>query len=165
MKTINTKLSKIIEIPLISDGASLCFAESDRHIPFKINRFYYIFSAQDNDHRGMHAHRKLQQVLFCIQGSITLVLDNGFEREEIVLDEPNKGVVLGNMIWREMKNFKKNTVLLIMASEYFNEKDYIRDYDQFVAEARMKRKSIFSFENWKWANIVKKPFAAIRSML
>ena len=135
-KITYTKISKIIHIPYIKDGASLCFAEADKHIPFKINRVYYIFNAPESEPRGLHAHRKLNQVLFCISGSITLVLDNGTVREEIFLSEPNQGVFIDRMIWREMKNFKPNTVLLVMASEYFDESDYIRDYKDFLSEVK-----------------------------
>lgn len=133
-KTQLTKLSYLIDIPLILDESQLMFAEMKRHIPFPMKRFYVISNVDRNAIRGLHAHRKLQQVLFCIQGSITFVLDNGYEREEIKLDKPNVGIFIDNWMWREMKNFTPDAVLLVLASDYYKESDYIRNYDQFLFE-------------------------------
>ena len=129
----NTKVSYIIKVPKIQDEASLCIAETNKHIPFNIKRIYYILKADQGAHRGKHAHKKLNQVLFCIQGSITMVLDNGIDREEIVLDKPNEGIFIDKLIWREMKDFREDTILLVLASRHFEESDYIRDYQHFLA--------------------------------
>lgn len=154
VKTRKTKLSYVIDVPKVSDEASLVFAETHKHIPFDIKRIYYILKADDNAHRGKHAHRKLHQVLFCIQGSITMVLDNGTEREEVVLKNPNRGIFIGNYTWREMKNFKKDTILLVLASEYYNESDYIRDYDVFLEEVRaLQKNSLFARIKEIWEQI------------
>lgn len=122
---------KIIKIPEIFDDCCLYFAQTKDHIPFSIKRVYYITRSNTKLSRGLHAHKKTNQVIFCIQGSIKLILDNGKIREEILLDKPNIGVLLENMIWHEMIDFKQNTILLVLASKEFNEKDYIRDYEQF----------------------------------
>ncbi len=132
MKQIKTKLSYLIEIPKISDEGQLVFTEGKRHLPFAIKRVYYIFDVERGAIRGHHAHKKCQQVLFCIKGKINIVLDNGYEKEELVLDKPNEGIFLDKMMWHEMKDFEANSVLLVFASDYYKEKDYIRDYNNFL---------------------------------
>lgn len=129
---MNSSLYKLIQIPTISDEGSLSFAEVHKHIPFAIKRFYLIYNADDGNVRGKHAHRNLQQVLFCIKGSLTVVLDDGTSREQVILDDPSKGVVLGNMVWREMHGFTKDTIVFVVASEFYQESDYIRDYAKFL---------------------------------
>lgn len=129
------KLIILITVPEIFDDCYLYFAQHPTHIPFNIKRIYYITQAKTKFPRGYHAHKKNRQVIFCVQGSIKLVLDNGRSRKEIFLDKPNTGVLLENMIWHEMTDFKKNTILLVLASKEFDEKDYIRDYEQFKKKA------------------------------
>lgn len=130
--TTLTKLSKIIEVPRIYDEGILEFGESTRHIPFEIKRFYLIHDVIRNAVRGRHAHKKTDQVIFCIQGSITIILDNGREKEAITLNKSNQGLMLDAMMWHEMVAFKKNTILLVVASDYFFETDYIRDYSTYL---------------------------------
>lgn len=128
-------LINLILLPEIVDDCFLYFAQHPAHIPFDIKRVYYITQANPNFQRGFHAHKKTQQVIFCIQGSVKLVLDNGKKREEIFLNKPNIGVLLKNMLWHEMVEFKKQTILLVLASLEFSEKDYIREYEQFKKRA------------------------------
>lgn len=128
-----TKLSYLIELPKIQDEGFLCFAEGNKHIPFPIKRFYYIFDVDDGAIRGKHAHKETQQVLFCLRGSIKIILDNGSEKEEIILDKPNQGIFLDRMMWHDMIDFKKDTLLLIMASDVYKEEDYIRNYENFIS--------------------------------
>lgn len=137
---MSTHLYKTIQIPTIIDEASLTFAEAKRHIPFQIKRFYLIYNADTNNIRGKHAHRRLKQVIFCIRGSIRMVLDNGSRREEVLLDNPHTGLLLENMVWREMHGFTKDTILFVVASEYFEERDYIREYDEFIAIAKSRKR-------------------------
>ncbi len=111
---------------------TLSFFEAKRDVPFEIKRIYYIYSAPEGTERGGHAHRKLKQILFCPFGKIEIVLDNGFERESVLLDSPSKGLIIGPGIWREMLWRKENSVLCVAASEYYNENDYIRDYEEFL---------------------------------
>lgn len=126
-----SRLIKTVTVPEIVDDCFLYFAQNPNHIPFVVKRVYYIIRANPKLPRGLHAHRKTRQIIFCIQGSIKLTLDDGKIRKEIFLDKPNIGVLLDNMVWHEMIDFKKNTILLVLASEEFNEKDYIRNYEQF----------------------------------
>ena len=116
-----------------NETGTLSFFESERHIPFDIRRVYYIYDVQGNSRRGFHAHRDLEQVLLCIHGSCKILLDNGTEKEVIVLDKPNEGLRIENPIWREMYDFSPGAVLLVMASQYYDEADYIRNYDEFLA--------------------------------
>ncbi len=127
---------KTLNLPKIVDDCELYFAQTPEHIPFKIKRVYYITNSDTRLPRGFHAHKKTQQVIFCISGSIKLILDNGKKREEIVINQPSTGVFLDKMIWHEMLDFKKNTILLVLASKVFDEKDYIRDYAQFKKQAK-----------------------------
>ena len=125
---------KKIKFPTYTnETGTLSFFESERHIPFDIRRVYYIYDVQGNSRRGFHAHRELQQVLFCIHGSCKLLLDNGTERVDVLLDDPAEGLLIENPIWREMYDFSPGAVLLVMASQYYDEADYIRDYDEFLA--------------------------------
>jgi dTDP-4-dehydrorhamnose 3,5-epimerase-like enzyme len=93
---------------------------------------YYLFGAKKGSSRGFHAHRNLKQVAICITGSCRFVLDNGKEKEEVVLDSATEGLLIKDLIWREMYDFSDDCVLIILASEYYNESDYIRDYQVFL---------------------------------
>ena len=108
--------------------------ESLKDIPFEIKRIYYIYDTIRDARRGYHAHRNLEQVLICVNGSCTIFMDDGKENCEVVLDAPTKGLYLSNNIWREMYNFSKDAVLLVLASDYYQEDDYIRDYQAFMKE-------------------------------
>lgn len=127
-------LTKFITIPEIIDDCYLYYAQNKDHIPFSIKRIYFITKAEIKLSRGFHAHHKTQQILFCIQGSIKLTLDNGKKREQLSLNKPNKGIFINKMVWHEMYNFKKNTILLVLASRVFDENDYIRNYEKFKKE-------------------------------
>src|SRR3989338_3533668 len=109
IKIIKTNLSYIIELPKIEDEGYLCFMESLNHIPFSIKRVYYIFDVIRNAVRGKHAHKKTKQIVFCIKGSVKIILDNGRSKEEHILDKPNKGLFLDTLMWHEMIDFQKDT--------------------------------------------------------
>ena len=110
----------------------LSFMESNTHIPFNIKRIFYIYDIKDlTVIRGGHAHKTLQQVIFCLNGSFTLELDNGNEKEEIYLNKPNEGVIIEAKIWLTMKKFSKRTIIMVIASDYYDEIDYIRNYKEF----------------------------------
>ena len=139
-----TKLSKFITLPHIEDEGSLIFAEENNHLPINLKRIYYIYNVDDGANRGHHAHKKTKQVLFCINGSIKIILDNGKEREEVVLTKPYQGIYLDKMMWHEMVEFKKDTILLVAASEFYEESDYIRNYDTFLQIANSVKVNQFS---------------------
>lgn len=125
-------LITIVELPAFGDGrGDLVSVEGGKHIPFTIKRVYCLYNLSDHP-RGMHAHRQLQQLAFCVHGSCRFVLDNGTKREEIVLSDPRKGLIIGNLVWREMHDFTDDCVLMVLASEHFSEADYIRNYEQFL---------------------------------
>lgn len=113
--------------------------EALKDIPFQIKRVYYLYDTIAEVHRGHHAHRALQQILVCVHGSCRIKLDNGYETETVLLDSPMEGLYISNDVWREMYDFSEDAVLLVLASEYYDEKDYIRDYDEFLAIARKER--------------------------
>lgn len=111
----------------------LVAVEQQRDIPFEIKRVYYIYATQPDVRRGLHAHKTLEQVLICVHGSCKILLDDGTEKEIVVLDKSYEGLYVPKGIWREMYNFSPDTVLLVLASALYNEADYIRNYDEFLA--------------------------------
>ncbi|WP_163575905.1 sugar 3,4-ketoisomerase [Halomonas faecis] len=108
----------------------------EREVPFDIKRIYYIYHTAEDVSRGFHAHKKLKQVAICISGSCRMVLDDGCTRESIVMNSPAKGLLIESMIWREMRDFSDDCVLLVLASERYDESDYIRNYADFIKAKR-----------------------------
>jgi len=126
-------LIKFIDFPALGDErGSLVALESEKTVPFPIKRVYYIFGTNAGVSRGFHAHKKLQQVALCITGKCRMILDDGRQRNEVWLDSPNKGLIIGDLVWREMHDFSEDCVLLVLASEHYDEADYIRDYGKFL---------------------------------
>lgn len=115
-----------------NETGSLTFLEGTHDMPFEIRRVYYIYEVAAGARRGFHAHKKLQQVLICIHGSCKILLDDGQEKEIVTLSDPTEGLMVGHAVWREMFDFSPDAVLLVLASEFYDEGDYIRDYDQFL---------------------------------
>lgn len=113
------------------DRGSLVALEEFKDIPFEIKRVYYMYDTKKDVHRGFHAHKNLEQILICIHGSCNVLLDNGTEKKIISLERPYEGLYIPNNIWREMYNFSSDAVLMVLASEFYNEEDYIRDYQEF----------------------------------
>lgn len=122
--------------PLGDERGSLVALEAGKTVPFPIKRVYYIFGTKEGVSRGFHAHRQLQQVAVCVTGKCRMVLDNGKKREEAWLDSPTKGILIQDMVWREMHDFSPDCVLLVLASEYYDEEDYIRSYENFILEVK-----------------------------
>ena len=110
--------------------------EGARDIPFEIKRIYTISGMQPGARRGYHSHRDLEQVLIALGGSIKILVKTPFEEEVITLDSPAKGLYIGPMIWREMFDFSPNSTLMVLASKYYNEGDYLREYEPYEREAR-----------------------------
>jgi dTDP-4-dehydrorhamnose 3,5-epimerase-like enzyme len=121
--------------PLGDERGSLVALEGNKTVPFDIKRVYYLFGTRRGVSRGFHAHKKLRQVAVCVTGKCRMILDNGKAREEAWLDSPTKGLIIGDLIWREMHEFSLDCVLLVLASEHYDENDYLRNYQQFLAEA------------------------------
>lgn len=126
-------ISKIIISKAIGseENGYLNFFESQKDIPFDIKRIYYIYETPLNSKRGMHAHKNLNQVLWCPYGIIEIFLDDGIDKKTYILDAPNKLLLVGSGIWRNMYWRKERSVLCVAASGYYDEEDYIRDYDEF----------------------------------
>lgn len=115
------------------DRGQLVAIEAMKDLPFEVKRVYYIYDTLPGVRRGFHAHRNLQQILLCVNGSCMIHLDNGHETAEVLLDKPNEGLYIANDMWREMYDFTPGAVLLVLASEYYDEADYIRNYEDFLA--------------------------------
>lgn len=116
------------------DRGSLIAIEEGYNTPFEIKRVYYIFDTKEGVERGFHAHINLKQMAIVVKGSCIFVLDDGINKEEIELNNPNQGLLIEGLIWREMKSFSPDCVLLVLASEHYDESDYIRDYEKFLKE-------------------------------
>ena len=119
------------------DRGSLVALESHEDIPFEIKRVYYIFDTKPCVVRGLHAHKDLSQVMVCLKGSCRVVLDNGSTKEQVLLDSPNRGLLIDSMIWREMHDFSVDCILLVLADKHYDESDYIRDYDEFLKQVHL----------------------------
>ena len=125
-------VEKIISDIKGDERGSLVALEALKNIPFEIKRVYYISDTKKGVTRGFHAHKKLKQILICVNGSCKIGLDNGKEKEEVLLDKPNVGLYLESGMWRTMYDFSEGAVLLVLASELYDESDYIRDYETFL---------------------------------
>lgn len=112
--------------------------ECPGEIPFEVKRFYYIYGVGPNEVRGKHSHKELHQVLLCLHGSVDVRLENFFGEKKYTLNDPSVGLYVGPDNWREMSNFSNDAVLLVLASEKYNENDYIRDYDTFIQHNQKK---------------------------
>ncbi|MBS7818552.1 sugar 3,4-ketoisomerase [Wohlfahrtiimonas chitiniclastica] len=125
-------LINLIDFPVLGDErGSLVALEGMKNIPFDIKRVYYIFGANEQP-RGFHAHKNLQQIVLCVSGKCRIILDDGETREDVWLDTPNQGLFISNNVWREMHDFSKDCVLLVLASQHYDEDDYIRNYDKYL---------------------------------
>ncbi|MGB3489916.1 MAG: FdtA/QdtA family cupin domain-containing protein [Xanthobacteraceae bacterium] len=132
--------AETIEFQSIGDSrGELVALESGGNVPFAIKRVYYMTGLSPDTPRGFHAHRKLEQIAVCVAGSCRFILDNGRSRKQAWLRTPRQGLYIGNIIWREMHDFSHDCVLMVLASELYDEADYIRDYDTFrsLAAGRM----------------------------
>ena len=108
----------------------------EKPVPFEIKRVYYIHRTEPGVSRGFHAHRNLRQVAICVAGRCRIVLDDGRMREEAWLDSPTRGLLIESLTWRELHDFSRDCVVLVLASEHYDEADYIRSYPQFLESAR-----------------------------
>lgn len=124
-----------IKLPDFSDKrGNLIAIEGNSNIPFAIKRIYYMFGSDQNVTRGLHAHYNLRQVFIPMHGSCEIKLCDGKETKIILLDTPKEGLLLNTMIWREVTNFSHDCVLMVIASEHYDEEDYIRNFDEFMGK-------------------------------
>lgn len=117
----------------------LCVWETGRHVPFEIKRAYHISGVKTGGVRGHHAHKSLEQILLCPYGAIEVTLDDGTKRESVLLDRPDKGLYVGPAQWRIMKWITDDSILFVFASDHYNEADYIREYEAFLAFVKKER--------------------------
>lgn len=126
---------KLIDLPKISDRqGAITPIYGGVHVPFSIQRVYYLYDVPGGESRGGHAHRRLQQLIVSVMGAFDVVLDDGCERRRIHLDRAYYGLYIPNMIWRELENFSSGGICLVLASLQYDEGDYIRDYETFQKE-------------------------------
>ena len=124
---------RLIDLPKIADPrGNLTFIEGGRHVPFQIQRVYYLYDTPGGAERGGHAHKGLHQLIVAMSGSYDVVLDDGRERKRFHLNRSYYGLYVCPMIWRELDNFSSGAVCLVLASNLYDESDYYRDYDEFV---------------------------------
>ena len=128
---------RIISLPQIQDPrGDLTFIEGGNHIPFNIARVYYLYNVPVDAQRGGHAHRNLEQVIFALSGSFRIKTDDGNLKSEYWLRNPNKGLYVNRLVWREIDCFSQGAVCMVIASKRYDESDYFRDYNHFLAEVR-----------------------------
>lgn len=128
---------KVLELPKINDPrGNLTFVESGRHIPFDIKRVYYLYDVPGGSERGGHAHKALHQLIIAMSGSFDIHLDDGFGKKTIQMNRSYNGLYVCPMIWREIDNFSSGAVSMVLASDYYDEQDYYRDYSAFINDAK-----------------------------
>ncbi|ENO0285015.1 MAG: sugar 3,4-ketoisomerase [Enterobacter asburiae] len=125
----------IVKIPLQMHGDErglLVAIEENRHIPFNIKRVYYMYDTQEKVRRGYHAHKKTTQVAIVLKGSCKFLFDDGYTKQDISLDNPAIGLLIEPLMWHEMYDFSDDCILMVLADDFYDESDYIRNYDDFV---------------------------------
>lgn len=123
---------KYVFQPHGDERGQLVALEEFKDIPFEIKRVYYMYDTGRGVRRGFHAHKSLEQILVCIHGTCKILLDNGQEKKIVPLEKPYEGLYIANNMWREMYDFSDDAVLLVLASDFYKEEDYIRNYDEFL---------------------------------
>lgn len=125
---------QVYRLPLIIDmRGSLTFAQNGQYLPFLPKRFFFVFDVPSKDVRGEHAHKQLHQFLICVKGSCSVVVDDGVNREEILLNSPDLGIYIPPMVWATQYKYSPDAILLVLASDIYDSKDYVRNYDEFLA--------------------------------
>lgn len=128
---------RIIDLPKITDPrGNLTFIEGGRHVPFEIRRVYYLYDVPGGAERGGHAHRRLHQLIVALSGSFDVVLSGGGEKKRFHLNRSYHGIYVCPMIWRELDNFSSASVCMVLASDYYDESDYYRDYEEFLRDLK-----------------------------
>ena len=123
---------QLLKIPVVEDiRGNLAFIQEDV-LPFEFKRVYYLFDVPSNAYRGGHSHIAQQETLIALSGSFEVVLQDGLDKKSFILNKPNLGLLIPTGIWRELQNFSSGAVCLVLASDVFDEEDYIRDFDEFL---------------------------------
>jgi hypothetical protein len=134
---MNIDLCKISELPRIFDArGNLTFIEGSHHIPFEIRRVYYLYDVPGGSERGGHAHKALHQLIIAMSGSFDIHLDDGYAQKTVHMNRSYNGLYVCPMIWRGLDNFSSGAVCMVLASEYYDEQDYYRDYSAFINDAK-----------------------------
>ncbi len=132
-------IGQLIDLPKITDPrGNLTFAESRSMVPFEIKRAYWVYDVPGGESRGGHAHKQLRQLVVALSGSFHVTLDNGRERETILLNHPWQGLLIETNTWRTLDDFSSGAVCMVLASEHYDAADYIEDYDEFLAYVNQK---------------------------
>lgn len=131
------KQCKLIQLPKIEDQrGNLTFVESSNHIPFDIKRVYYLYDVPGGSSRAAHGHKKLHQLMIAMSGSFDVTLDDGHQKKTFQLNRSYYGLYIPPMMWRDLDNFSSGAVCMVLASDFYSEEDYYRNYDDFIAAAR-----------------------------
>ncbi|HEY6897978.1 MAG TPA: FdtA/QdtA family cupin domain-containing protein [Rhodocyclaceae bacterium] len=131
---------RIVELPKIHDHrGNLTFIEAERHVPFDFKRTYYLYDIPAGAARAAHAHKGLHQLMIALSGSFDVGLDDGVEKNKFHLNRPYRGLYIPPMIWRDLDNFSSGAVCMVIASDYYDEADYFRCYDEFLAAVRQAK--------------------------
>lgn len=149
-------LVKLIDFNLLGDERGhLTVLEANKNIPFDIKRVYYLTGTKPGVARGFHAHRRLEQISVCVAGKCRMLLDDGTDKEDVWLDSPTKAIRIEKMVWHEMHDFSEDCVLLVLASDHYDELDYIRVYNNFI---NYKKTQLVNYDrqfldlSWDWLN-------------
>jgi UDP-2-acetamido-3-amino-2,3-dideoxy-glucuronate N-acetyltransferase len=135
-EALSVRGARILEMPVVSDMRGLLsFGQYDEHLPFPPRRYFVVYDVPGKDVRGEHAHRTLHQLLLCVKGSVSIVLDDGRGRDEVGLDRPQIALYVPPMVWTSQYRYSGDAVLLVLASDVYDADDYIRDYDEFLRTA------------------------------
>lgn len=134
-----TMQAHFMDFQILGDERGQLIAlEENKNIPFQVKRVYFMYGTKPGVVRGKHAHKNLKQILFCVSGACSISLDDGIEKIEVRMDEPSRGLVIESGIWREMYDFTVDAVLMVLASDFYDEEDYIRDYHVFTTRKNEK---------------------------
>lgn len=129
----------LYELPIVSDlRGNLSFAEYEQSLPFIPKRYFLVFDVPSKDVRGEHAHRECHQFLVCVKGSCSIVVDDGWNRAEVLLNRPNLGIHIPPLVWATQYRYSQDAVLMVLASDTYKAEDYIRDYDAFLQEVKQQ---------------------------
>jgi acetyltransferase-like isoleucine patch superfamily enzyme/dTDP-4-dehydrorhamnose 3,5-epimerase-like enzyme len=133
VRTLKVREARLIQMPVVSDiRGSLSFGEYDTHLPFLPRRYFVVFDVPTKEVRGEHAHRSLHQALICLKGSVAVMVDNGRDRDEVLLDAPQSCLYVPPLVWTAQYRYSEEAVVLVLASEGYDPTDYIRDYEEFL---------------------------------